>query len=207
MSGLFKIEGPLYRFLDLVYCLVLTNALWIVFSIPLVTAGASTTALFYVTGKVVRGEDVKIVKDFWKSFRMNFFQATGVWLILFVLFFLVYNSMLRVSALGDIADYVFAVQIFVFIEIVIVTVYIFPLISRYDVKFFRYFKLSFVLGNKHMLTTLLCLGSLGIIVLLLYQFLSLFSLVFVSLYALVSYYFIHRIFKKYTPEDNKDDEE
>lgn len=207
MSGPFKIDGPLYRFLDIVYCLVLTNALWIIFSIPLVTIGASTTSLFYVTGRVVRGEDIKVVKDFWKSFRMNFFQATGIWLILFVLYFLVYNSMLRVGTLGDISDYVFAVQLFVLIEIVIVTVYIFPLLSRYDIKFFRYFKLSFVLGNKHMLTTILCLGSLGVIVLSLYQFISLFSLVFVSLYALVSYYFINRIFKRYTPEDRKGDEE
>lgn len=195
------VRGPFTRFMGILFGLLAGNVLWIVFSLPLVTIGASTTALFHVMGKLVRDEDMNMVKSFWKSFKINFVQATGVWLILAAAYFLVYSSMRNVGNLGDLSSYALAVQIFVFIELIVVTVYIFPLLSRYDMQFFKYFKISFSLGNKHMLTTILCLACLALIAFFFYHFVSIFILVFVSLYAFCSYYLINRIFKKYNSQE------
>ena len=58
------------------------NLLWFVCSIPIVTIGASTTALYYAALKVVRDEDSHVGAAFFRSFRQNFKQATVLWLIL-----------------------------------------------------------------------------------------------------------------------------
>ncbi|NMB39220.1 MAG: DUF624 domain-containing protein, partial [Firmicutes bacterium] len=66
MGGFLSIDGPLYKILMQVYNLLVLNLLWFFFSIPLFTIGASTTALFYVTRKIVNDYDYSTpVKGFW----------------------------------------------------------------------------------------------------------------------------------------------
>ena len=56
------------------------NLLWLVCCIPVFTAGAATTAVYYVTLKLVRDEDDSTIKSFFRSFIQNFKQATAIWL-------------------------------------------------------------------------------------------------------------------------------
>ena len=58
------------------------NVLWFVCSLPIVTMGAATTALYYACLKIVRDEDSHVAAQFFRSFRQNFRQATQIWLIL-----------------------------------------------------------------------------------------------------------------------------
>ena len=58
------------------------NILWFLCCIPIVTIGASTTALYYTSLKIVRGEDHALTRMFFRSFRENFRQSTVLWLIL-----------------------------------------------------------------------------------------------------------------------------
>ena len=62
------------------------NILMLVTSIPIITIGASTSALSYVTLKMVRGEDPYIWQNFWKSFRQNFKQGTLIWIFSILVF-------------------------------------------------------------------------------------------------------------------------
>ena len=61
------------------------NVLWLVCSLPIVTAGAATTALYYVTLKIAENEEGDITQQFFRAFRSNFKQATILWLILLAL--------------------------------------------------------------------------------------------------------------------------
>ena len=58
------------------------NVLWFLCSLPIVTMGAATTALYYACLKIVREEDSHVAAQFFRSFRQNFRQATQIWLIL-----------------------------------------------------------------------------------------------------------------------------
>ena len=53
----------------------LLNVLWFICSIPIVTIGASTTALYYVCLKIVRGEEQYVIPMFFRSFKENFRQG------------------------------------------------------------------------------------------------------------------------------------
>ena len=82
MDKIFNLDTPVWRFIGKLADAVLLNILWVVFSIPIFTIGASTTALYYVSMKVVSDrEGTSLFRDFWKSFKMNFGQSTLIWLI------------------------------------------------------------------------------------------------------------------------------
>lgn len=78
-------DNIIIRFLTKVFDLILLNILWIVFSIPIITIGASTTALYTVTLKMVSNEEGYIAKEFWKAFKENLKQGTIIWLVLWMI--------------------------------------------------------------------------------------------------------------------------
>lgn len=72
------------RTLSRVADLMILNMLMIACCIPVITIGASYTAMHYVVLKMIRGEDGYLVRGFFKSFKANFKQATLIWLMMLV---------------------------------------------------------------------------------------------------------------------------
>lgn len=86
MSRFFNPDNPVMEFIAKVFDLVILNLIFIFSCVPIITIGASTSALSYVTFKMVRGEDPYIWRNFWKSFRQNFKQGTLVWIFSILIF-------------------------------------------------------------------------------------------------------------------------
>lgn len=80
---IFAFDGPVYRGLEKVFNLVLLHILWCVCSIPVFTIGASTTALFAIMLKLVKGEEGYIVKGFFRAFKDNLKKSTLIWMCFF----------------------------------------------------------------------------------------------------------------------------
>lgn len=80
--SVFSYDSKFNDFLNKAANLIILNLLWILCSLPLVTIGASTTALYYNTLKLVRNEDTYIVQSFFRCFRENFRQSCLIWLIM-----------------------------------------------------------------------------------------------------------------------------
>ena len=74
-----SIFGQIFGFLGNMIAL---NILWLVTSLPIVTIGASTTAMYYTALKLHKDKDVTVWKAFFHSFRQNFMQATAIWAVL-----------------------------------------------------------------------------------------------------------------------------
>lgn len=79
---LFDLDSPLISVLNKVADLMWLNILALICCIPVITAGASFTALHYMALKIVRNEECYITRGFFKSFKENFLQATAIWLLL-----------------------------------------------------------------------------------------------------------------------------
>ncbi|HZK71388.1 MAG TPA: DUF624 domain-containing protein [Clostridia bacterium] len=203
MNTIFRMDGPLNRIGSIIYYLIVANILWVIFSLPLFTAGASTTALFYVIGKVLRDGDVSTIKDFWKSFKLNFKQSTFVWILMLAIYGIIYINITNINIFGSMSKFILPVQIAILIEIVVITIYIFPILSRYEMTTKNLIGTSLFLGNRHFVTTLICIIPIAAIVGLLFMMPELFILIPVSLCALYSSYFIQGIFKKYMPDEQK----
>lgn len=82
MRNLFSPDNPVMLFITKLVYSVYLNILWFVCCIPIVTAGASTTALFSVTLKMAKDEEGSITGQFFQAFKKNFRQSTLVWGIL-----------------------------------------------------------------------------------------------------------------------------
>lgn len=83
--SMFNYDSPFWRFMGRLGDLMLLNFLWMLCSLPVISFGASTTALYYCMIKIILDEDNGMIRMFFKSFRQNFRQATVIWLILFLL--------------------------------------------------------------------------------------------------------------------------
>lgn len=74
--NLFHFDGKLYRFLLKFWNIIWIGFLWIIFSLPLFTIGASSGAAYYAMVKAVRKGYDRPTHDFIKSFKDNFKQGT-----------------------------------------------------------------------------------------------------------------------------------
>ncbi|MBQ5867931.1 MAG: YesL family protein, partial [Lachnospiraceae bacterium] len=74
---LFSTDNPVWRAMDRMGDLMILNFLFIFFSIPIVTIGASTTALYTMTFKLLDETEGNLVKNYFKAFKNNFKQATA----------------------------------------------------------------------------------------------------------------------------------
>ena len=86
MRGIFNYNNGIFRAINKFIDCVFVSILWIIASLPIITFGASTTALYYTVRKVIRYERSGIWKEFWSSFKLNFKQSTIVGIILLVFY-------------------------------------------------------------------------------------------------------------------------
>lgn len=62
--------------------LVFLNILTLVFSIPIVTAGAALAAMHYVIIEMIEERGGSLPGEYWKRFKENLKNATPIWLIM-----------------------------------------------------------------------------------------------------------------------------
>lgn len=133
MSRFFDIDSPVMRFLTKVADLMILNLLTILCCIPVITAGAAFTSMHYVLLKMARNEEGYIVKAFFKSFKENFRQATIIWLFVLAFILIIIGDLLifNYSAM-EFPKALKAVLFAVTFLVMMVMVYVFPVLSRFE---------------------------------------------------------------------------
>lgn len=81
MNKLFGIDSPLMGALMKIGDLLCLSVLWLVFSLPVFTIGASSAALYAAVHHCLRRSGAGVWKSFWNAFRENFKRSTLAWLI------------------------------------------------------------------------------------------------------------------------------
>lgn len=200
MSGFFNMDNAVMRFLSKVFDVMFLSLLWFIFSIPVVTMGAATTAMYYAAVKVIRRDRGYVFREFWKSFRMNFGGATAVWIIELVIGFLFYNNLHFAMALTNTTGKVLFCLYWAMIFIVaITTVYLYPVLSRFAIRTPKLVKTSLLMSIKHLPSTVVMLAIVIACVLgCALQPLGLFVLPACG--ALLISLLMERILKLYTPK-------
>ena len=158
MNHLFNLDGPVLQFINKIVYSVYLNILWFICSIPIVTIGASTTALFYVTLKISKNEEGSITKAFFHSFKENLRQGTVVWLILLAFGIIlgidgyVLYHMRFENVFWTLCTAVFCVAAAAY---AIILMYIFPLLARFDNTIGAMFKNALFIGVRFLFCTVL----------------------------------------------------
>lgn len=194
MNSFFNLDGPFYKWGTEVADVMILSLLWLICSLPIVTIGASTTALFYVFGKKVRKEDPYVVKSFFKSFKENFKQGTILTLILAIMLISSYLYF-EILISGVAPMWVKIIGLFFIIQVSFMGLYVFPVLSRFDMTVKNIMISSFMFANKHFVTSIICLILFGVSVFAVLT-LTPFAIFSFGIYALVSSFLLQRIFTK-----------
>ncbi len=146
-----KIDSPFMRFMGTVADLMILNVLTIICCIPVITAGASFTAMHYVLLKIARKEEGYIVKSFFRSFKQNFLQATVIWLIMLVVIAALFVDW-RLTRMNRF-PMVYVVLMYMAIGITyLVFLYVFPVLSHYSNTIRGTFKTAFIMSILGIIT-------------------------------------------------------
>lgn len=204
-------DNFLNKFFGKVGDVIMLNILFIIFSIPLFTIGASATALYYGCLKIIKGDQTVARKDFIKSFKQNFKQSTIIWLI-FVAIAVVLTFNVQFLAAGNTQMF----TIFKYLSYGITAIlalellYIFPVIAAFSNTSRNLLKNAFLFTYMHIPSTFV-MAFLWIIPLSLtftdYKLMPLYVFCWFffgfGLLALTCAWFFYRIFKKYLPEEEE----
>lgn len=134
MKNLFNLDNPFIQFLSRVFDLMMLNALFIICSLPVVTLGASLSALQRVVQDIAYDVDNGIIKSFFRAFGQNFKQATAAWLILLVVIVSLVCDVLLVMGYfsGTLRKVLYVLIAGLAILAASAAAYLFPLLTRYE---------------------------------------------------------------------------
>lgn len=132
-EGIFNLDSPFIQFLDFLTDLVFLNVVCLLCCLPIVTMGASLSALHFVLMKMVKKEDAHCIRTFFAKFRENFKQATLLWLVFLVITgILIGDAVLMMRGTVEISQTAVIVVGVIYAGIVLVMSYALPMISWYE---------------------------------------------------------------------------
>lgn len=133
MTGAFRMESRLFQIVEKTVNLIKLNIIWVLCSLPLVTAGAALCALHVTAVRILEGEEGYVFRDFWTVYRSKMRLSLKLWLpLLAAAITLIFDYMFWREVEGNLAEgmrVLICVLSGLWIALVI---YVFPLAARME---------------------------------------------------------------------------
>ena len=137
MSNIFSYDNKFFSAISKIVDAICVSGLWLLFSIPIFTIGASTTALYDTVHKSFVREHGYIWETFWESFKNNFKQATKLWGVFFVIYAVLavdidvmFYALKANSPIGSMFYFFLIMAMFAFVW----TIYTFAYCARFELN-------------------------------------------------------------------------
>ena len=151
MGNIFRWDSPLMRLMTLVTNLVCLNVLWLLSCLPVITAGAATTAMYYVIFQHITKQDDCVWKPFFKAFKENFTTVTPVWVLHLLIGAVLGAEVFYLSQDGQLwLKVIFGILLFIYAGM---SAYLYPVLARYNTSRKKAVFNSFALSTRHLFTT------------------------------------------------------
>ena len=164
MRWIFDVENPVMQYIVKIFDCMCLSVLWLVFSLPVVTAGAATTALYATIYRYIRKEEGHLWRTFWGAFRENLKRSTLVWLVVLAVTALLAVDVLvfRTMALNGqpLGKLYWPVLLLCGVEITWVA-YLFAYAARFNGSVKDVLRISFLLMAAHPLKALVIFALTG----------------------------------------------
>lgn len=201
MGKIFDLDNPVWSLFSKLVDAFVLSILWTLTSLPIVTIGASTSAMYYVLLKLHDDKFVKPVREYFKAFKEDFKKATIVWIPLLLLIFIgVCDVYITHYYGGEFGKIVQAVFICMLLFLVIFAIYVFPLIGRFENTIKQTVKNAMLMPIKHFGFTLFILFITVSVVMFAVVFPPI-TLFLPGVMAFAISIPMHRVFAKYTPDE------
>ena len=204
MGKLFSYDSPLIQSINKIVDCAILSILWVIFSIPVITFGASTSALYYTVNKVIRHNRSHIWREFWGAFKTNFKQSTIVWLILLVFAYVLgvdciflYNMIKA----GTIAGWILAPFAVTVLFVVMWAIIAFAYIARFKANLKMIMKNSAFFVIRHLLRSVL-LAVIFAASVVIFMFLPIVIVILPTLGMFLMTVILESIFEKYMSDED-----
>lgn len=205
MGNLFNLDNPVWRFMGKLVDVCILTLLWFVCSLPIVTIGPATTAVYYVTLKLVRDEESYTVRSFFKSFKENFKQGAIIGIIMTLLgIFFVYDIFAYFTMGTQVMTILGILFIGVFLMYLFTLIYVYPLQAKFYNTVFRTMRNALFMSVKHVFRSLL-MFVIMIAVMIGVLFFPPLLLLSTGLIAFLQSYLLVRIFDLYIPKEETEE--
>ncbi|MBR6156434.1 MAG: YesL family protein [Lachnospiraceae bacterium] len=213
LATFFAQESPVTQMLWFTGDLVILSFLWFLTSIPVITIGTSTSALYYAVVKSLRCKRGTPVKEYFHAWKDNLLKGCILTVLMLLGVFALYScrTMLGFSVQEQVAAETITAQagesalgLYVIcgaamIGVGILFIYAFPVLSRFNLSSIKILLIAFVMSIRYFYYTILLAVILSALVLLAVRLPV--SMLFVpGVWALMASRFIEKAMKKYLPE-------
>ncbi len=156
IKGFLNLENSFFSFFKKLGWVFLLNILFLVTSIPVVTIGASATAMYTVLNKMIEERQFAFFGDYFKAFRDNFWQSTLMWMptLLVTIVMLINSQYVFRYMSGGFAYVMRAGTILLAVLFCMIGNTIFPLIARFDLSGKEILSITVQILFQHMLLAL-----------------------------------------------------
>lgn len=208
MSSIFNYDNRFFQGFNKVVDCFYISILWVIFCIPVVTAGAATTAMYYTVHKVLRGSRGYVWSSFWSSFKSNFKQSTIMWLICLVAWVIMYfDSYLMRQMLEQENKLGFLYYVFVVLMAFLILwgTYIFTYTARFSNTIKHIMKNSAIIAVANLPRTLL----VGVILLVSYFLIYIMPVLILLIPGLTMWLLnavLEKVYRKYMSEEDLENE-
>lgn len=203
---MFNLESPFWNALGKLCDLIILNVLFVICCLPIVTIGASVSALYTVLRKMSKDEGGTAATEFWKALKSNLKQATILWLLMLPIGLLTVFEMYLLSRFDAPGLWILkCIFVPILILWIVVVSYLFPVQSRFESSVKGVLKNAVLLSIYHLIPwslVIVLLNLLPWILLLLFSEYALFLIQFMCgigfvLIAGLNYRIFEKIFQKY----------
>lgn len=189
--------------------IVTLHFLWLFCSLPIVTMGASTTALYYCMMKRIRRDEGYATSNFFSSFKENFKQSTIMWLLFLLIAFLLYvDARLGLAVGGAMGNIFLFISTILSIFVLLTMLYLFPVQAKFKNRIIDNVKNAFLMSFSNFGYTLLLLVlniSFILFAVLSNFVIGVYLVCGAGFYAFLTSGVYIMVFRKYLPEELKDD--
>lgn len=188
MKNIFSYDSKLVQFGSKAADLMIVNLLTVICSLPLVTIGASVTAMHHTLFKIYQEEGQSVFKEYFKSFRNNFKQSTALWLV-----YMIFGGILGVdyfilTRVLNKMNLFFLVFMLLGAAVLLISLsWGFILQSRYENTIANTLKNSLIIGISQLKYTILILVLILIPLLLLFLIPKMTSVIYLIGFTLAGY--------------------
>ena len=209
--GIFNPEHGIYRLTEKIADLLILSVFWLVCSIPLVTLGPATTALYNTVVRCILGDERNSWVLFFRTFKTNFKVGalTSLVVVPLMAVLVILHEVLYQMALTDDVGYTlfFAYRVFLLLSIGFIC-YLFPVLPRFTFQVNGVLVTCGKLAIAHLPSTVL-MAVIAFVALIVCSNVPILVVLLPTIVTCLHAFLLERIFRPYIKEQqpDMDDEE
>ena len=203
MNGFFNPENWLWKFFGKLFDFFGLSCMWFLCSMPLITVGTASIALYDTAAHCLRGDETNLAKRFFRTFKKELIPGiliTILWAVIAMVFWFGYQIVYQMAQVNPSISVFAVIYYFSLLIPVGVLCWVFAVESRFVYKFFQLHKMSAYFTFAHLPATLaiVILALIAIEVCVDFPFMVIFV---PGILVYLQSYFIEKVFKKYMPAE------